>query len=455
MRLLVIVVLLIAPQWVHADNWKRFHSAGEEARKASDFATAERQYHAAIEEARKSHDDVKLATSQHGLALSLASHEQYAEAEPLFRESLAAFDRVKPDSAEVGYVLNNLAWMYGKQRRYAEAEPLHKRALRIREREGGYYDIAIAVEDLAFLYQAMGRYKEAEEAWDRSMREWARFSGVQKPGATMNLANVAETNEMAHSLYNSGVFYFFMGRYGEGGPLLRRSLEIWEKKLGREDPNVGNAAEYLGMLETDRRNYATAEQLLRRALAISEKNKGASDWANAHIAALIADTMTGRGAFADAEGLLERARVLVEPVRATHQWSAGTILFIRAKLLAEEQCFEDAERLLRESLLLLDHDPTLQPFEIVQRAGAKGLLATILTHEERAEDAERLYREALGMLDNGRIAEHPRALPILDGYAALLWKGGRVEEAGAVENRASAIRAREGLPGVARSIDAH
>src|SRR5262249_15496310 len=53
-----------------------------------------------------------------------------AEAEPMFKRSLAIMEKVVGiDSADIAIELNNLAALYQRQQRYAEAEPLFKRAL--------------------------------------------------------------------------------------------------------------------------------------------------------------------------------------------------------------------------------------------------------------------------------------------------------------------------------------
>ena len=56
--------------------------------------------------------------------------------------------------------LNNLATLYGEQGRYAEAEPLYKRSLAIWEKALGpdHPDVALSLNNLADLYRAQGRY---------------------------------------------------------------------------------------------------------------------------------------------------------------------------------------------------------------------------------------------------------------------------------------------------------
>ncbi len=60
--------------------------------------------------------------------------------------------------------LNNLALLYHTQGRYAEAEPLYKRSLAIREKALGldHPDVALSFENYAALLRQTARADEAE-----------------------------------------------------------------------------------------------------------------------------------------------------------------------------------------------------------------------------------------------------------------------------------------------------
>ena len=69
-----------------------------------------------------------------------------------------------PDHTEVATSLNNLALLYYAQGRYAQAEPLYKRSLAILEKalEPDHPDVATGLHNLAELYRTQGQYAEAE-----------------------------------------------------------------------------------------------------------------------------------------------------------------------------------------------------------------------------------------------------------------------------------------------------
>ena len=61
--------------------------------------------------------------------------DRYADAEPLFKRSVAVFEKAYgPNHLEVAVSLYNLAGLYKEQGRDAEAAPLIERAKAIRQR---------------------------------------------------------------------------------------------------------------------------------------------------------------------------------------------------------------------------------------------------------------------------------------------------------------------------------
>ena len=80
----------------------------------------------------------RVATELNNLAEAYRLQGRYAEAEPLYKHSLAIREKaLGPEHPRVATTLNNLAVLYQAQARYAEAEPLYKRSLGILEKTLG------------------------------------------------------------------------------------------------------------------------------------------------------------------------------------------------------------------------------------------------------------------------------------------------------------------------------
>ncbi len=80
-----------------------------------------------------------------------------------------------------------MALLYQAQGRYAEAEPLYKRSLAILEKALGpdHPHVAKGLNNLAVLYQAQGHYAEAETLFRRSLSIWEKVLGPDHPDVAL------------------------------------------------------------------------------------------------------------------------------------------------------------------------------------------------------------------------------------------------------------------------------
>lgn len=227
---------------------------------------------------------------------------QYAEAEPLFKRTLAIRERVLgPEHPDTAMSLNNLAALYDHQGRYAEAEPLFKRGLAIRERVLGldHLDVALILNNLAALYDHQGRYSEAEPLYERSLDIRERALGPHHPS-------------VATSLNNLGSLYNHQGRYADAEKVLERSLAIREKTLGLDDPDVARSLNSLAAIYIHQSRYAEAEPLLERSLDIRERALGPIHPDVARSLNNLAALYERQGRDAEARPLLERSLAICE-----------------------------------------------------------------------------------------------------------------------------------------------
>ena len=120
-----------------------------------------------------------------------------------------------PEHPVIATALNNLAALYRTIGRYAEAEQLYKRTLAIYEKAFGpeHPGVAIALHNLAALYFTTGRYAEAEQLYKRALAIGEKVVGPEHPGVATAVNNLA-------ALYKT------TGRYAEAEPLCRRALPI-------------------------------------------------------------------------------------------------------------------------------------------------------------------------------------------------------------------------------------
>ncbi|MGA8615192.1 MAG: CHAT domain-containing tetratricopeptide repeat protein, partial [Xanthobacteraceae bacterium] len=159
--------------------------------------------------------------------------------------------------------LNNLAMLYDKQGRHAEAEPLYKRSLAIREKAFGPDDFYVAesLNYLALLYDHQSRYAEAEPLYKRSVAIYEKTLGPDHRAVAMTLNNLA-------------MHYDHQSRYAEAEPLYKRALAIREKVLGPDHPDVATVLNNLAELYNDQDRYVDALPLVLRTIS----SKSAKTW---------------------------------------------------------------------------------------------------------------------------------------------------------------------------------
>ena len=251
-------------------------------------------------------DHLSLGTPLNNLASLYEELGRYAEAESLFKRSLAITEKaLGPIHPDVGLLFDNLGKLLMAQGRDTEAESLYKRSLAIRERALGPDDAAVgrSLNNLAHLYRAQGRNAEAERLYERALAISKKVLGDEHLGVAVQLSNIGELHtqqgryadaerqlkralsiqekalgphpDVAASLNALAELYRKWGRGTEAEPLYERSLAIREKAYGSSDHReVAQSLNNLALLYEERREYAKAEQYYERSLAISRKTLG-------------------------------------------------------------------------------------------------------------------------------------------------------------------------------------
>ena len=125
-----------------------------------------------------------MAADKAALAAILDGQGKYDEAEALYRQALAVFERVYgPDHYELAVTFNNLAALSHAKGDDAEAEQLYRRPWPSRRRSLGpdHPDVAMTLNNLAVLYKSAGKYSEAEPLYQRALAIFEAALGPTHP----------------------------------------------------------------------------------------------------------------------------------------------------------------------------------------------------------------------------------------------------------------------------------
>jgi CHAT domain-containing protein/tetratricopeptide (TPR) repeat protein len=231
-------------------------------------------------------------------------------------------------------LLDRLARLEQRAGRYTEARR-HAAAALDRAGDAKDLDKVDALNNLAQAERALADYAAAEQHYKRAIEVLDTLGDAANSGILLD---------------NLAVMLSEIGRLDEAERLNKRALQLIEQALGRDHPEVGNAAANFGMLLYQARRDAEAEPLLRRGLTIAEAQ---SPQDNARIA-VITDNLSAllrrTGRLEEALRYCQRALGLFEATLPPDHPSRATTLNNLGSILNQLGRYAEAEGPLRRSL---------------------------------------------------------------------------------------------------------
>ena len=195
---------------------------------------------------------------------------------------------------------NDAALQFFKQERFRDAEVSLLAAIQAAEHFGSLdARLVTSLDNLAQVYHAQKNYDAAEPLYKRALDIKEKMLGADDP-------------DIGASMINLAALYRDQGNTAAAVPLYQRALEIAEKAFGPENSNVVASIVNLAGLYHDQENYAAAEPLYKRALAVQEKTLGPEHPDVAISLVSLAELYQDQEKFAMAEPLYRRALAIDE-----------------------------------------------------------------------------------------------------------------------------------------------
>ena len=308
--------------------------------------------------------------------------------------------------------------------RYEEARDAAREAISRLQDSGSSMEgrlvnvLGMAEVDLGFL-------KEAETSFRRALEISEKALGPDHPDVATGLNNLA-------------ALYHAQGRYAEVESLCQRALGMREKALGPDHPDVAQSLNNLaGVYDTQGGRYAEAEPLHQRALGIWEKALGSD---HPHVGTSLSNLARlyfAQGRYAEVEPLCQRVLGIREKAFGPDHPDVATSLSNLARLYYAQGRYAEAEPLcqralgMREKALGPDHPDV---------AASLNNLAALYRAQGRYAEAEPLYQRALAIREKALGPDHPDVATSLNNLAVLYRTQGRHAEAEPLYQRALAIR---------------
>ena len=241
----------------------------------------------------------------------------------------------------------------------------------------------------------------------------------------------------ADDLSKTVVELYTTGKYESAIPLARQALEMQEKALGPDHPDVAAALNNLASLYRYNGQAALAESLYRRALDIDEKALGPDHAEVARDLSNLASLYDSEKRYADAEPLYKWALATDEKALGPDHPDVATDLNNLAGLYESQSRYAEAQP-LRERLLAI-REKALGP-DHPGVATDLNSLASVYVRQGRYAEAESSYKRALAIQEKAHGLDPPEVAATLSNLGSLYESQSRHAEAESSYTRASAIK---------------
>jgi CHAT domain-containing protein/Tfp pilus assembly protein PilF len=282
-----------------------------------------------------------------------------------------------------------------------------------------------------------GKYDEARPLGERVVQIRERVLGPEHP-------------DVAAALNSLAFLYFIKADYGRAETLYQRALAIGEKALAPEHPSLAIYLENLANLYSlfKKEDFDKAEQLYQRALAIRKKSLGAEHPLVFFSLNNLATLYQLRGDYVKAEPLYRQALTLAEkllgPEHPDVAKPLNNLAFLYYQLAyyqlasAEEQAlyYGKAEPLYQRALAI--KEKVLGP-EHPDVASSLYSLASLYVERGDYTKAEQFFQRARVIREKALGPEHPDVAFTLKGLAVLRVRRGDYTNAEPLYQRALAI----------------
>lgn len=181
----------------------------------------------------------------------------------------------------------------------------------------------------------------------------------------------------------------------EAEELLRRSLEIQEAKLGRDDLGVAHTLHKLAMCVGQAEKHTEAESLLRRCLGIREAKLGQEDLGVAYTLYVLGVGARRAGRLCEAGEMWRRCLRIRETKLGRDDLQVSYTLYNLGECVLREGRLGEAEVLLRRCLRI--QEAILGPTH-EQVASTLDMLGACVREAGRLEEAEVLSRRSLAIV---------------------------------------------------------
>ena len=320
------------------------------------------------------------------LGTTANTHRQFDEAERFFLVALQEAGKFSPEDKRVLKTYETLAEFYHRRDRFPEAKPFYERVLQIKQQQRGEADPEVIADrnNLTQLFYVLGDYTRAESLGIKALQLTREVMGGDSP-------------EMAELLRVISELYQKQGRFDEAEPLYLQELEV--EKRDTSQFNIPMTLNNLAVFYHEWHEYAKAESLYHLSLEMNEKRLGKENYELLTVIINLAGFYRETGDYFRSEQLYRRALELHSKYRPRSYFKKVAILNKLAGVCLDQAKTMEARKYFRQALNLIDRGTGMHPdlLEILDIYGKLQLDAGELDDAMAFSERARKVRERLGM----------------------------------------------------------
>jgi tetratricopeptide (TPR) repeat protein len=345
-------------------------------------------------------------------ASSLYIQSRFTEAEPVYRQALAAWTEIGPEAShDRALAMRDLGSLLRALGQYDESETLLQQSLRDLPSPSEQVRV---LWNLATLYRSRGQYDQAERY---ALRAIENADGPDQRGPRLVLASIyieqrrypeampilldLENNSsepVLVAIYNDlAAIALATGKYTTAAEYSRKALKAGSNSLGPNHPAIAAAWNNLGQAYRLDEHYLDAERAYRQSIAASERAFGPAHPNTAKVMMNLAALYHQREREAGAEDLYSRAASILEAAYGKQYPAAVVARNELADVLRAERRYSESARLGNDTLQILERtlhadDPRVKDAlanraHLLQETGHKKEAAQLITRIQGTRDA--------------------------------------------------------------------
>jgi CHAT domain-containing protein/tetratricopeptide (TPR) repeat protein len=254
-----------------------------------------------------------------------------------------------------------------------------------------------------FRLYSTGKDDEALPLFERALEIRERVLGPEHP-------------DIYHALHNVAILYELKGDLAKAESLNQRGLTIREKAVGPEHPDIGNSLNNLAIIYLKKGDYAKAELFYQRSLKIKEKALGPEHRDVSDPLHNLANLYSEKGDFARAEPLYQRALEIREKVLGPEHRDVAQILNRFGVLYDDIGYYAKAELFYQRALKIREKALGAEHIDV---SDTLVNLASLYRNRGDYALAEPLYQRALKIRKKVLGPEHRDVASILNNLGFL------------------------------------